>query len=322
MQEELDRTAEGRFNKVKFGEGQRGAERCGPILGWSGALRTPRTDVEVRLVEDATASGGPEVDSCIRLRCEIDAEVEVLRPETADGRCRVRNRGDGFFYCTLAEQIPLTEDGRGVAVEDNHLVGVAQRRCLATDPEVGVRFESDGVAEPANRVADDHLNLCGGVEFSDVVADHTFNKERPADEPDALTPGADRGRAEPARKWDEVEQSVMATPRLTEHVGCDALREGALSGPVVGKRMKVHALTLRNQPELRFVSDRCLTGVGRSAEDGAIHFADARSKDAHQLVSDRRHVVEDADEATLVDHKECAIGGADCRGGARAVIEE
>ena len=160
-------------------------------------------------------------------------------------------------------------------MEHNHLVGVAQRRCIAADPEVGVRFESDGVAQPPNRVADNHLNLRSGVEFSDVVADHALNKERATDEPDALALGADGGCAEPARKRDEIEQSVMTEPRLTQHVGCDALREIALLGPVVGKRMEVHALTLRKQPELRFVSARCLTRVGRSAEDGAVHFADA-----------------------------------------------
>jgi hypothetical protein len=51
----------------------------------------------------------------------------------------------------------------------------------------------------------------------------------------------------------------MAKPGLTKHVGCDALREISLPSPVVGKRMKVHALTLRNRLELRLASERCLT---------------------------------------------------------------
>jgi hypothetical protein len=58
-------------------------------------------------------------------------------------------------------------------------------------------------------------------------------------------------------------------------VRSDAPREVALLCPVVGKRMKVHAIRLRKPPKLGFVSDRGLTRRWGLAEDAAIHLTDA-----------------------------------------------
>ena len=66
-----------------------------------------------------------------------------------------------------------------------------------------------------------------------------FDEHRSADEPHPLPVGADRRGAEAAGERYEVEQAVVALPRLGEQVGGEKSQRVALVGPVVGERGEV-----------------------------------------------------------------------------------
>ncbi len=68
-----------------------------------------------------------------------------------------------------------------------------------------------------------------------VTAD-AFDEHRPADEPHPLPIGSDRWGPETSGERYEIEQAVVALPRLGEQMCGKKSKRVALVGPVVGER--------------------------------------------------------------------------------------